>query len=126
MPWVMRQQFGEINTLQRCLWPQRGPVKTEKQLRDGRTDPQGQKGVGDPSRTDGETEAQRGQGLNQDPQPDPLPPRPFPASSLVCIAENSKVSQQTDRASHLGLDGGGRERIWDLNTSKFHVFPGEG
>lgn len=42
-PWVIRQQFGEINALQRLLWPQMGPVKTQKQLRDGRRDCQGQK-----------------------------------------------------------------------------------
>lgn len=64
-----------------------GPVKTQNQLRDGRRDCQGQKRRGleakkseEPSTTDGEAEVQRGEGLDQDPWPDPLLPEPFLAS----------------------------------------------
>lgn len=36
-PWVIRQQSGEINVLQRSLWPQTGQIKTQKQLKDRQT-----------------------------------------------------------------------------------------
>lgn len=60
----------------------------------------------EPSTTDGEAEVQRGEGLDQDPWPDPLLPEPFLAS---LSASRKQQNFTTNRQLPVGIDSGGGE-----------------